>query len=445
MRLCVVRLILKALLISFAVVSAQAEVANFDTCVNSLHALGGHSKENARKLCLPGLTQETLNCQTKRFLINFEDPWSAYSNCATNPEIVDLKMQKFYQGVYENIPKQLSNNEQKKTVCSITVNSEDEREAFRSELNPEKYNWVELLPKNPPGLEGRFIPRDDTWIKRACQQKLRCDILVISGHFASTFLGDSGFEVKLEDLTKYSCNSGCQDLFSSISQVYLFGCNTLATKTKDSRTIYQYREILVVDGVAPHQAQRIAARRYTPYAEPIQDEIRRVFPKAQQIFGYSGPGPTGKAIKGTLKKFLRSAYTSENQAPEAFMSSFKQTLGRGAHGMKVMSSLPREAVSCQQPQPILRDKKLMTFEGLKLYIDNYGMDLPLPAIDLVVEAAQKLIISETQKLELIKLVFEKFQSVGLLYRQRLLCPIVLTQHASLVEPALKCMENDSWL
>ncbi len=35
-------------------------------------------------------------------------------------------------------------NAEKKTVCSITVNSADEKEAFRRSLPPNKYEFVEL-------------------------------------------------------------------------------------------------------------------------------------------------------------------------------------------------------------------------------------------------------------------------------------------------------------
>ena len=38
-------------------------------------------------------------------------------------------------------------NADKKTVCSITVNSPDEKEAFRRSLDPDKYQFVELVER----------------------------------------------------------------------------------------------------------------------------------------------------------------------------------------------------------------------------------------------------------------------------------------------------------
>jgi hypothetical protein len=60
----------------------------------------------------------------------------------------------------------------KTTVCTITVNSPNEKDAFRRNLPKDKFEFVELLER------GR---RD--WLASACQQKVQCDVLVISGHF----------------------------------------------------------------------------------------------------------------------------------------------------------------------------------------------------------------------------------------------------------------------
>src|SRR5207302_6764065 len=57
----------------------------------------------------------------------------------------------------------------KKTVCSITVNSPDEKEAFRRSLPSNKYQFVELVERG----------RSD-WLESACRQGIRCDVLVIS-------------------------------------------------------------------------------------------------------------------------------------------------------------------------------------------------------------------------------------------------------------------------
>src|SRR5258705_9317055 len=73
----------------------------------------------------------------------------------------------------------------KTTVCTITVNSSDERDAFRQHLSQDKYEFVELVEG------GR---RD--WLSSACRRGVRCDVLLVSGHFAGTEFYSSRFDAQ---------------------------------------------------------------------------------------------------------------------------------------------------------------------------------------------------------------------------------------------------------
>ena len=61
-----------------------------------------------------------------------------------------------------------------RTVCTITVNSSNEKEMFRQRLPEDQYQFVELVERG----------RSD-WLASACRQGIHCDVLVISGHFDS--------------------------------------------------------------------------------------------------------------------------------------------------------------------------------------------------------------------------------------------------------------------
>src|SRR6516225_11966613 len=69
----------------------------------------------------------------------------------------------------------------KQTVCTITINSADEREAFRRNLPADRFDFVELLERGRPD-----------WLASACSARVKCDVLVISGHFddGSEFYSD---------------------------------------------------------------------------------------------------------------------------------------------------------------------------------------------------------------------------------------------------------------
>ena len=108
----------------------------------------------------------------------------------------------------------------KGTVCTITVNSSDEKEMFRRYLPEDKFQFVELVERGRPD-----------WLASACQRRVRCDVLVISGHFEGTeFFSDqvnvSEF-LPVEEMERVSCSESCPGLFSQLKEVYLFGCNTL--------------------------------------------------------------------------------------------------------------------------------------------------------------------------------------------------------------------------
>src|SRR4029078_3422688 len=60
----------------------------------------------------------------------------------------------------------------KKTVCSITVNSADERETFKRYLPHDEYNFFELVERGRPD-----------WLAASCRTGIKCDVLLISGAF----------------------------------------------------------------------------------------------------------------------------------------------------------------------------------------------------------------------------------------------------------------------
>ncbi len=91
------------------------------------------------------------------------------------------------------------------TVCTITVNSTDEREAFRRHLPGERFRFVELVERGRPD-----------WLASACRQQVRCDVLVVSGHFAGREFYSSRFDVAeslpVDEMERVACGDGCPGL-----------------------------------------------------------------------------------------------------------------------------------------------------------------------------------------------------------------------------------------
>src|SRR5215212_6937675 len=102
----------------------------------------------------------------------------------------------------------------KKSVCTITVNSPDERDTFRRYLPPDEYEFIELVQRGRPD-----------WLASACRANVRCDVLLISGHFddGTQFYSDrldSREYLPVDELERASCSDSCGGLFSQLKEVY---------------------------------------------------------------------------------------------------------------------------------------------------------------------------------------------------------------------------------
>ncbi|HEX5130825.1 MAG TPA: hypothetical protein VFV90_13805 [Usitatibacter sp.] len=160
-----------------------------------------------------------------------------------------------------------------KTVCTITVNSADEKEAMRKRLPPGQYSFVELVQKGRPD-----------WLRSACTRGVQCDVVVVSGHFnaGDTFYSDridNPDHLSIDELERAACSDSCPGLFSRLKEVYLFGCESLnpdATKYSSS------------------------------YGESGRERMRRIFSNVPSIYGFSGPAPVGPTAAMLLGKYFDS-------------------------------------------------------------------------------------------------------------------------------------------
>ncbi len=192
----------------------------------------------------------------------------------------------------------------KQTVCSITVNSSDEKEAFQRSLPPDKFQFVELVDRGHPD-----------WLASACHQGIRCDVLVISGHYDGR---DEFFSDRLEaheflpvdEMERASCSDSCSGLFSQLKEVYLFGCNTLNPEPLKSASAEIGRS-LIRSGHSRADAERLARALSARYGENSRDRMRMIFDDVPVIYGFSSKAPVGSMAGTMLEKYFRSAAGTE--------------------------------------------------------------------------------------------------------------------------------------
>ncbi|MBC8023147.1 MAG: hypothetical protein H7Y14_08520, partial [Burkholderiales bacterium] len=186
---------------------------------------------------------------------------------------------------------------EKKTVCTITVNSSDEKEAFRARLPRGDYQFVELVEKGRPD-----------WLRSSCERKVQCDVLVISGHFnaGEDFYSDkieSQEHLRMDELERASCSDSCPGLFSRLKEVYLFGCESLN----------------------PDSSKYASA-----YGESGRERMRRLFANVPAIYGFSGPAPVGSTAATLLNRY--------------FDTGAKGEIGSGTPSSRLLSAFSRNSM-----------------------------------------------------------------------------------------------------
>ncbi len=186
----------------------------------------------------------------------------------------------------------------KKTVCAMTLNSAQEILAFQRNLDTKNFQFVELVTS-------RY-----GWLEKAIKSKVKCDLLVISSHFAGIFFGERG-SISLTEFEDATCKEGSSGLFNHPKEVFLFGCNTLAGKKQDQRTPQEYIQVLLEDGFTVPEAEQIAAFRYSPVGHSFNSRMSRLFAGVPRVYGFTSVSPLGPVIEPWLEKYLKK--TDYNQ------------------------------------------------------------------------------------------------------------------------------------
>jgi hypothetical protein len=187
----------------------------------------------------------------------------------------------------------------KQTVCTVTVNSPDEKEVFRRYLPASKYEFVELVERG----------RSD-WLASSCKAATRCDVLVVSGHFD----GDNEFFsdqidvhefVTVSELERASCSASCPSLFSQLKEVYLFGCNTLSRHAQSSVSAETVHESVRQRRSLGQANAELKLLGDAGHGQSSRDRMRQLFAGVPVIYGFSSTAPLGPIAADTLERHLR--------------------------------------------------------------------------------------------------------------------------------------------
>lgn len=230
------------------------------------------------------------------------------------------------------------------TVCTATINSSDEIEEFRRRLDPDKFNFVELTQYGGAAASERG---GDAWFDNACKAKVQCDVLLVSGHYAGYFFGKSGLSLKTDDLEQKSCTHSCDGILRKPKEVFLMGCNTLASKKPDSRTLDEYQALLVGDGFDRRTAEQVLGARYTPWGPSFETRMRNIFKGVPRIYGFSSVSPLGRYSAPLFARYLDNVgdYAAHLDKLEAARDALERSGDKGARAADVINSILAKAMA----------------------------------------------------------------------------------------------------
>jgi hypothetical protein len=225
-------------------------------------------------------------------------------------------------------------------------------------LPPDKFQFVELVEQG----------RSD-WLASACRQHVRCDVLVVSGHYdgGNEFFSDQPVAreyLPVDEMERVSCSASCPGLFSDLKEVYLFGCNTLNPGANKSASAEIGRS-LVRSGHSRADAERLARSLTERHGESSRDRMRYVFKDVPAIYGFSSVAPLGPNAGSILHGYFQSGGAGEigsGRTSSRLLGSFS------GHSMVVASGLsdsdPRAADRkdvCQFADDRLSDAQRLAF------------------------------------------------------------------------------------
>ncbi len=273
----------------------------------------------------------------------------------------------------------------KQTVCTITVNSADEKEAFRRYLPESKYRFVELVERGRPD-----------WLASACHAGVICDVLVISGHYdgGNQFFSDQ-LEVNeflpVDEMERVSCSDSCPGLFSHLKEVHLFGCNTLNPAPQSSASQEIVRS-LVREGRSVQQAQHDWKTLNEAHGESSRDRMQLVFKGVPVIYGFSSVAPLGPLAASVLGDYFRNNGPREigqGRASSGLLrqfAPFAMTVTRGMTDTDPSAAVRRDV--CQFADDRLSDEKKLGFVHQLLQRESAAARIYLDRIERLAKALE---------------------------------------------------------
>ena len=289
------------------------------------------------------------------------------------------------------------------TVCSVTINSDDEIRLLRSRLPESEFRFVELTDYARSSSAGG----EESWFGRACESGVQCDVLVVSGHFGNTwagnygttFAGRSGVTLALDELEQRRCEQSCSGILGNPLEVFLFGCKTLADADGPKLSAAD-AQAFATHQVAPATAARVLDEvRNGGEPTSSRERMEFVFAGVPHLYGFTDVAPSGRRVAPYLERYLtrtgdyaehlrrlRAAAQVKRSVPNRILASaLDETCFAQSSGLEPTTF----AHARQEQMCVLRDERRPIeerFAQVERLAEVPGFAAYLPAVDALLRA-----------------------------------------------------------
>jgi len=241
-------------------------------------------------------------------------------------------------------------------VCSISVNGDEEKKVFQQK----GYHVTELAND-----------QNAHWLDDACKSNRKCDILLISGHFGGMFFGKDRSTLDLDELLKKRCQVGSCEGILNAPQVLLMGCNTLAGREPDKRSISEYIKVLMQDGFTREMAEKQALARYANFGFSMEEKMSVIFNQSQNLYGFNSTSYIGVINAPKFSKLLNTGLN-----PSTFRTNFSGESTKIVSPINNKSILDKKNLTCsiQSTDKNIRAnayQQIMKEGDVSIYFDQF--------------------------------------------------------------------------
>ena len=157
-------------------------------------------------------------------------------------------------------------------------------------------------------------------ILQLCEAGYAPDVIMISGHFASSWSGGRG-RLTLVDLEKLSCDPRCNNFFSKVKIGFFLACNNLLGAEKTNETAENYVRRLMEEHQGDFDADTIIEAGIDMYEAEGGNtnafRLSKIFSNSKALLGFAGGAPLSSKENGMSDIGFKNVFEKFNQSTKS--------------------------------------------------------------------------------------------------------------------------------